>query len=131
MKHLISKLLAVVAAAVLCLSPVALATAASAASPDDPDIGYALHGGVELDEIDPGYARNGGVVPPEPDLGFARNGDVVPDPPPAPTTFDTGYDADDLIGWGAAAVALAAAGVGGTILLRRRHDHVKHVAHTA
>lgn len=146
MKHHINKLWAVLAAAMLCLSPLALGASASAVSTDDPDIGYARDGGVEIDEPDLGYARDGGVVVDEPDLGYARDGGVVIEDPdvgyareggvvvPEPTPVEApapGIDVETGVLIGLTAFALLAIGIATVMLIRRRHDHHRHVAHPA
>jgi len=71
------KLMAELAVAVLCLSPIVTATAALAAD-QGPDTGYARNGGVVVSDPDTGFARNGGVtVEASTDVGYARNGGVV------------------------------------------------------
>lgn len=161
MKHHINKLWAVLAAAMLCLSPLALGASASAVSADDLDIGYARDGGVEIDEPDLGYARDGGVVVDEPDLGYARDGGVVIEDPdvgyareggvvvpepdlgyareggvvvPEPTPVEApvpGIDVETGVLIGLTAFALLAIGIATVMLIRRRHDHHRHVAHPA
>jgi hypothetical protein len=131
-------LLAVLAAAILCLSPIAFATAANADVAVD--VGYARVGFAQLDdEVDVGRARDEIVVPapdigrardevvvPQPDIGRARNEIVLPEETPAPTPTDTGIDAET---W--TVIALSGAlvvAVGATVLLIRRRHH-GHLAH--
>jgi hypothetical protein len=142
MRYPIRRLLAVVAAAILCLLPIAFATAANADV--HVDAGYARDGGVQLDdEVDIGRARDEIVVPevdigrarnevvvPAPDIGRARNEVVVPTQTPAPAVpADTGIDAET---WTVIALSgvLVAAVVGSVLIVRRRHHHGGgHLAH--
>ena len=72
-----TKLMAELAVAVLCLSPIVTATAAFAAD-QSPDTGYSRNGDVVVSDPDTGFARNGGVaVDAGTDVGFARNGGVA------------------------------------------------------
>lgn len=129
MRYPIRRLLAVVAAAILCLSPIAFATAVNADVAVD--VGYARDGGVQLDEeVDVGRARNEVVVP-APDIGRARNEIVVPEQTPAPSVpADTGIDADT---WTVVALSgvIVVAVVGSVLFTRRRHHHGGHLAHPA
>ncbi|HEU4513255.1 MAG TPA: hypothetical protein VFR87_09130 [Nocardioidaceae bacterium] len=143
MRYPIRRLLAVVAAAILCLSPIAFATAVNADV--HVDVGYARDGGVQLDdEVDIGRARNEIVVPepdigrarneivtPEVDVGRARNEIVVPVQTPVPTApSDTGIDAET---WTVIALSgvFALAVLGSVLIVRRRHHHGGHLAHPA
>jgi len=80
-----TKLIAALAVAAFCLSPIVTATAALAAD-QSPDVGYARNGGVVTEEPDLGFARNGGLAV---DAGFARNGGVAVD-----AGTDVGYARD-------------------------------------
>lgn len=124
----LSRLLAVLAAAILCLSPLALATAVHA--DENPDVGYARNGGIPYEEPDLGEARHGGIPYEEPDLGQLRNEVVVPEPAPAPSTpVDTGVDTGTVVLAGVTAAVILGIGVTGIVFYRRRHDH--HLAHPA
>lgn len=140
MRSLIRRLMAVLAAVVLCLSTVAIATAADAGVMDE--VGSARYGGVLLDDTDLGKARNEIVTPtpdtgasrneivlPDTDVGKARNEVVVPEQTPAPQApADTGIDAQT---WGLIALTGATVlliGVGSVLIVRRRH-HGGHMAH--
>ncbi len=139
MRSLIRRLMAVLAAAVLCLSTVAIATAADAVVMDE--VGYARYGGVLLDDTDLGRARNEIVTPtpdtgaardeivvPETDVGKARNEIVVPEAPAPQAPADTGIDAET---WGLIALTGATVlliGVASVLIVRRRH-HGGHMAH--
>jgi hypothetical protein len=135
------------AAAIVCLTSFAFATAAHA---DDAfAVGYTSVGGAQFDDQkapDLGRARNeivvvtpdtgrlrNEVVLPEPDLGKARNEVVLPDsttPAPAPTETDSGISADTwgLIGLGVVTVLT----VGAAVYMTRGHrHHGGHVAHPA
>jgi hypothetical protein len=141
MRYPIRRLLAVVAAVILCLSPIAFATAVDADVPDD--VGYARDVGVQLDdEVDVGRARDEVVVPepdigrarnevvvPEPDIGRARNEIVVPEQTPAPTVpADTGIDAETWTVLALSGVLVLAVGAS-VLIVRRRHHHGGHLAH--
>ncbi|HEX5771672.1 MAG TPA: hypothetical protein VFY11_11970 [Nocardioidaceae bacterium] len=143
MRYPIRRLLAVVAAAILCLSPIAFATAVNADVAVD--VGYARDGGVQMDdEVDIGRARDEIVVPapdigrarnevvvPAPDIGRARNEIVVPEQTPAPSVpADTGIDAET---WTVVALSgvIVVAVVGSVLFTRRRHHHGGHLAHPA
>lgn len=132
------RLLASLAVAILCLSPVAVATAVNADVIDD--VSYARYGGVQVDDTDIGRARNEIVVPepdtgrardeivlPKTDVGRARNEVVVPESPtPVPTQTDTGLSDE---AW--TAIALSGAFVvvlGATAFVARRRHH-GHLAH--
>lgn len=135
----LSRLLAVLAAVMFCLSPVAVATAVNADVVDD--VSYARYGGVQVDDTDIGRARDEIVVPepdvgrardeivlPETDVGRARNEIVLPESPaPVPTQTDTGITAET---WTAIALSGAFVVVLGAIafVARRRHHH-GHLAH--
>jgi hypothetical protein len=127
MRYPIRRLLAVVAAVILCLSPIAFATAVDADVPDD--VGYARDVGVQLDdEVDVGRARDEVVVP-EPDIGRARNEIVVPEQTPAPTVpADTGIDAETWTVLALSGVLVLAVGAS-VLIVRRRHHHGGHLAH--
>ena len=142
MRYLI-RLLAVLAAATICLSPIALATAAHADGPNpefqylkqdhlaqlDDSEGYARNGGVVVSESDGGYARNGGVVVPETDPGYARNGGVVMAQQIMPTTpADTGVDAATVALLALLGAGLVVVGAGSAVVVRRQHHHLAHPA---
>jgi len=138
-----TKLMAELAVAVLCLSPIVTSTAALAAdqSPDtgyarngdvvvgDPDTGFARNGGVVVSGTDTGFARNGGVVVSGADTGFARNGGVVaPEPAPrAAPRVDAGVDAETVVLATLTLVVIVGAGVVSFLVGWRRH----HLAHSA
>ncbi len=143
MRYPIRRLLAVVAATILCLLPVTFATASQADV--GTDVSYARVGGVQLDdEVDIGRARNEIVVP-EPDIGRARNEIVVPpvdigrarneivlpEQTPMPVApSDTGIQPET---WTLIALSgvfvLAVLGI--ALVVRRRHHHGGHLAHPA
>ena len=143
----IRRLLAVMAAAIVCLTSFAFATAAHA---DDAfAVGYTSVGGAQFDDTkapDVGRARNeivvvtpdtgrlrNAVILPEADLGKARNEVVVPEttePAPAPTAPDSGISADTwgLIGLG----VVTAATIGAAVYMTRGHrHHGGHIPHVA
>jgi len=143
----VRRLLAVMAAAIVCLTSLTFATAAHAdgafavgytsigsTQPDDPetvpDVGRARNE-VVIPTPDVGRLRNEVVVP-EPDLGRARNEVVVPETvQPVPVEpEDTGISTDTwgVIGMTIVAVATIAAAV--TMTVGHRH-HGGHVAHPA
>lgn len=135
----LSRLLAVLAAVMLCLSPVAVATAVNADVVDE--VGYARYGGVlnEDTDVDVGRARDEIVVPepdigrardeivlPAPDIGRARNEVVVPESP-APVPTETGIDAET---WTVIALSGAfLAAVGAIVFTVRRRHHGGHLPH--
>lgn len=125
------RLMAVLAIAVLCLSPIVTATAALAAD-QSPDAGYARNGGVVTDDPDPGFARNGGVVVDAgTDPGFARNGGVVVDAgaaPRPPTRVDGGVDVETVVLATLTLVVIVGAGVVSFLVSWRRHHHLAHPA---
>jgi hypothetical protein len=142
----IRRLLAVMAAAIVCLTSFAFATAAHA--DDAYAVGYTSVGGAQFDDTkapDVGRARNeivvqtpdigrlrNEVVVPAPDLGRARNEVIVPEPAkPAPAEpVDSGISSDTwaLIGLG----VVAAVTVGAAVYMTRGHrHHGGHVAHPA
>lgn len=134
----LSRLLAALAVAILCLSPVAVATAVNADVVDD--VSYAQYGGVQVDDTDIGRARNEIVVPepdtgrardeivlPKTDVGRARNEVVVPESPaPVPTQTDTGLSDE---AWTAIALSGAFVVVLGGIAFVARRRHHGHLAH--
>ncbi len=137
----LSRLLAVLAAVMICLSPVAVATAVNADVSEG--VGYARYGGVQVDDTDVGRARDEIVVPapdtgrargeivvPAPDIGRARNEVVLPESPaPVPTQTDTGLSDE---AWTAIALSGAFVVVGGAIVfMARRRHHGGHLAHPA
>jgi hypothetical protein len=142
----IRRLLAVMAAAIVCLTSFAFATAAHA--DDAYAVGYTSVGGAQFDDTkapDVGRARNEIVVPnpdlgrlrnevvlPAPDLGRLRNEVISPEPAkPAPAEpVDSGISSDTwaLIGLS----VVAAITVGAAVYMTRGHrHHGGHVAHLA
>jgi hypothetical protein len=114
----IRRLVAVMAAAIVCLTSFAFATAAHA--DDAYAVGYSSVGGAQVDD------------PSAPDVGRARNEIVVPEPvKPAPAEpVDSGISTDAwaLIGLGVVTVlTIAAAGY----MTRGHRHHGGHVAHPA
>ncbi len=142
MRYLI-RLFAVLAAATICLSPIALATAAHADGPNpefqylkqdhlaqvDDSEGYARNGGVVVSESDVGYARNGGVGVPETGQGYARNGGVVmAQQITAATPADTGVDAATVTLLALLGAGLIGVGISSAVVVRRQHHHLAHPA---
>ncbi|MGN6574188.1 MAG: hypothetical protein ACTHKG_00740 [Nocardioides sp.] len=141
----IRRLLAVMAAAIVCLTSFAFATAAHA--DDAYAVGFTSVGGAQFDDEAPdvGRARDeivvqapdvgrlrNEVVLPAPDLGRARNEVVLPEPAtPAPAEpVDSGISADTwgLIGLGVVTLAT----IGAAVYMTRGHrHHGGQVAHPA
>lgn len=110
-----TRLMAVLAVAALCLSPIVTATAALAAD-QSPDVGYARNGGVVTAAgADVGFARNGGVVVPEP-------------APRVPARADRGVDAETVVLATLTFVVIVGAGVVSFLVSWRRHHHLAHPA---
>ncbi|MGH3363446.1 MAG: hypothetical protein ACRDOW_01865 [Nocardioidaceae bacterium] len=125
-----TKLIAALAVAAFCLSPIVTATAALAAD-QSPDVGYARNGGLVTDEPDVGFARNGGVVVAGTDPGFARNGGVVVDAgaaPRSPARADGGVDVETVVLATLTLVVIVGAGVVSFLVGWRRHHHLAHPA---
>lgn len=109
MRYLI-RLLAVLAAATICLSPIALATAAHADGPD-PQFQYLKQN--HLAQVD---SRNG-------DGGIVLPQDITP-----ATPADTGVDAATVALLALLGAGLVVVGVGSAVVVRRQHHHLPHPA---
>lgn len=127
MRYLI-RLLAAVAAAIICLSPLALATSAHADGPN-PDLNNVRQQIADQADDSAGYALNGAVVVPEPDQAYAREGGVIaPEPTPVtPAPTDTGVDAATVTLLSLMGAAVLGMGILSAVVVRRQH----HLAHPA